>query len=158
MKILLFVILILSSCFSYADDQFDKLLNAAEQGNSKAQHLIALRYFAGVGVVKNDELAIRWYRRAVIQGNEDSLHNLGLLYCNAGNGVELNIEACYALLSLAVAINPSGLAKDKIENVSKRMTETQINAAKVLVEEMSKPNNLLVALDAHVEESKKTTK
>jgi TPR repeat protein len=162
MKVLLFVLGILFSFFSYADEKFDQLLKAAKQGNAKAQHAVAMSYF----LAKNHESTVYWYRQAVMQGDEDSLYNLGMLYCS-GYGVKKNIEACYALVSLIkkdtsmlneiqLQFSVRPLAKEKLEDLSRKMTDDQIVAAEVLTAEMSKPKNLLTALDEHLKEARET--
>jgi TPR repeat protein len=134
MKILLFITSILFGCFAYADETFNQLLKAAEQGDAKAQHRLAMSYF----MAKNHQLTVHWYRQSVMQGNEDSLYNLVMLYCS-GYGVEKNIEACYAIVSL-IKKDTSGLdetqlqfsvrplAKEKLENLSREIGRGNVKA------------------------------
>ena len=53
---------------------------AAEQGNADGQNILGAMYETGVGVEKNLDEAIRWYRMASAQGNgfaAKSLKRLG---------------------------------------------------------------------------------
>lgn len=62
---------------------------AAEQGNARAQHNLALMYENGEGVPRDLAEAPKWYRMAADQGNAGSQNNLGALY-ERGDGVPLN--------------------------------------------------------------------
>jgi hypothetical protein len=59
---------------------------AAERGNSRAQHNLALMYENGEGVPKDCSQAAKWYHMAAEQGNPGSQNNLGSLY-ETGEGV-----------------------------------------------------------------------
>lgn len=52
----------------------------AEQGNAKAQHLIAIMYQNGLGVVQSDLAAYKWMRAAAEQGYGLAQHGLGFMY------------------------------------------------------------------------------
>ena len=45
---------------------------AAEQGYAPAQYNLGVMYANGEGVAKNDEQAVKWYRKAAEQGDEDA--------------------------------------------------------------------------------------
>jgi hypothetical protein len=47
---------------------------------------LAVLYAKGRGVIKSDQQAVAWYRKAAEQGNADAQFNLGLMYA-AGSGV-----------------------------------------------------------------------
>lgn len=59
---------------------------AAEQGNSRAQHNLALMYESGEGIPQNFSEAAKWYCMAAEQDNPGSQNNLGMLY-EVGDGV-----------------------------------------------------------------------
>jgi TPR repeat protein len=68
-------------------------LALAEQGNSEAQTLVGLSYFAGRGLPQNFPEAERWLRLAAEQGNARAQANLGPIYFN-GVGIARNyVEA-----------------------------------------------------------------
>ena len=48
----------------------------AEQGDPVAQHALGWMYANGKGVEKNLTEAMKWYRKAAEQGNENALNNL----------------------------------------------------------------------------------
>ena len=48
----------------------------AEQGYATAQHNLGVMYANGEGVEKNLTEAMKWYRKAAEQGNENALNNL----------------------------------------------------------------------------------
>lgn len=60
----------------------------AEQDNARAQHNIGLMYDLGHGVKQDYGEALKWYHRAVEEGDPwpPAQHNLGLMYSN-GRGV-----------------------------------------------------------------------
>ncbi|HZC16665.1 MAG TPA: peptidoglycan-binding protein [Caulobacteraceae bacterium] len=67
---------------------------AAEGGDEKAMHNLALYYFEGTGGPKNTTLAARWFRRAADLGLVDSQYNLARLY-EEGFGVGQNPAEAY---------------------------------------------------------------
>jgi S1-C subfamily serine protease len=68
-------------------DEAYKLLNqSADRGNTAAMVNIGQMFAGGVGVVKNEALALTWYRRAADKGNAEGQNALGRLY-ETGQGV-----------------------------------------------------------------------
>ena len=67
---------------------------AAEAGDRKAMHNLALYYFEGSGGPKNTTTAAQWFRRAADLGLVDSQYNLGRLY-EEGFGVSQNPAEAY---------------------------------------------------------------
>jgi localization factor PodJL len=67
---------------------------AAEAGDRKAMHNLALYYFEGSGGAKNLSQAAQWFRRAADLGLVDSQYNLGRLY-EEGFGVSQNPAEAY---------------------------------------------------------------
>jgi localization factor PodJL len=67
---------------------------AAEGGDEKAMHNLALYYFEGTGGPKNTTLAAQWFRRAADLGLVDSQYNLARLY-EEGFGVSQNPAEAY---------------------------------------------------------------
>jgi localization factor PodJL len=67
---------------------------AAEAGEAKAMHNLALYYVEGAGGPKNVTTAARWFRRAAELGLVDSQYNLGRLY-EEGFGVSQNPAEAY---------------------------------------------------------------
>jgi localization factor PodJL len=75
---------------------------AAENGERKAMHNLALGYFEGTGGPKNTTLAAQWFRRAADLGLVDSQYNLGRLY-EDGMGVTRNPAEAYKWYLIAGA-------------------------------------------------------
>jgi len=67
---------------------------AAEAGDRKAMHNLALYYVEGSGGPKNTTTAAQWFRRAADLGLVDSQYNLGRLY-EEGFGVSQNPAEAY---------------------------------------------------------------
>ena len=67
---------------------------AAQAGDKKAMHNLALYYVEGSGGPKNTTTAAQWFRRAADLGLADSQYNLGRLY-EEGFGVAQNPAEAY---------------------------------------------------------------
>jgi TPR repeat protein len=74
-----------------SDEQqaFLSALEKAEKGNASAQFNLALLYYIGEGVPKNDVEAVKWYRHAADQGYSRAQNDLGFMYAY-GVGVPKN--------------------------------------------------------------------
>ncbi|KGB92594.1 tetratricopeptide repeat protein [Burkholderia cepacia] len=122
---------------------------AAEQGDANAQNNLGLMYENGQGVRKDDAEAARWYRLAAAQGAATSLFRLGVQYY-AGSGVASDPIAANALLSLAAAAGETR-AQQYLDRGAKLTAPADIEKAARLRAAMSRPGNLLDALDRHEE-------
>ncbi|MBQ1543757.1 MAG: SEL1-like repeat protein [Caulobacteraceae bacterium] len=67
---------------------------AAQAGDRRAMHNLALYYVEGTGGPKNTSQAVQWFRRAADLGLIDSQYNLGRLY-EEGLGVGQNAAEAY---------------------------------------------------------------
>ena len=56
------------------------LLPLAEEGNAKAQEMVAIMYDYGNGVNKDAATAMSWYEKSAEQGNVSLQHDLGIRY------------------------------------------------------------------------------
>ena len=61
---------------------FRETLQAAKQGNAKAQVNLGLMYEQGQGVRQDYTQAAQWYRKAAEQGDAKAQFNLGVMYEN----------------------------------------------------------------------------
>lgn len=68
-----------------------QLQSKAEAGDAGAQLALARAYQDGNGAAQNDELAVKWYRKAAEQDDATAQNNLGIMY-RAGSGVEKSKE------------------------------------------------------------------
>src|SRR5690242_11712973 len=62
------------------EQAFKLFRQAAEQGNSSAEHNLASLYFYGNGVPKNYAEALKWYRKSAEQGFIPAQFFLGWMY------------------------------------------------------------------------------
>jgi hypothetical protein len=126
-------------------------LRAAEQGSVQAQHNLADMYADGVGVEKDYKKAALWYAKAAERNDFDAQYKLGGLY-ELGSGVQKSTVIAYALFSLSASTNPdqgNPAAKD-LQRLSSQMKASEIDAAKKLESELSKPAYFRQALDKHL--------
>jgi TPR repeat protein len=124
---------------------------AADQGDAKAQLFLALLYEHGQGVSQDYAQAAQWYRKAAQQGNADAQRGLGFLYAT-GQGVPQNLVVTYALFNLPSAQDSSdndSISQER-DSLAAHMTKQEIEAGQSLSQEMSRPGNLLKALDQYL--------
>lgn len=68
---------------------FKEFQAAAEAGHSDSQFNLGLMYEQGIGVGKDEQQAVVWYRKAAEQGNAFAQYNLAVLYEN-GRGTAVD--------------------------------------------------------------------
>lgn len=71
------------------DPIIKRVLELAEQGNAKIQNKLGYLYETGSGLEKNEEEAVKWYKKAAEQGYAKAQFNLAKQYA-LGHGVEQN--------------------------------------------------------------------
>ena len=84
---------------------------------------MGLMYQEGRGVAKNDEEAVKWYRKAAEQGCAKAQYNLGVRYAN-GEGVPKNDVEAYKWWLLAAAKGDEK-AKEAANNIEGSITAEQ---------------------------------
>ena len=94
-------------------------LQAAERGNAKAMHNLAVLDADGGGKGANYKSASQWFRKAADRGVADSQFNLGILYAR-GIGVEQNLAEAFKWFSLAAAQGDADAAR-KRDDIAKRL-------------------------------------
>ena len=67
---------------------------AAQAGDARAMHNLALDYYEGTGGTRSISEAGQWFAKAAALGLSDSQYNLGLLY-EEGRGVPQNLAEAY---------------------------------------------------------------
>ena len=131
---------------------------AAEQGHVNAQFALGSVYSSGDnGVPRDYKEMVKWFRPAANQGYPLGQLGLGGAYAN-GLGVKKTPTVAYALLNLSeFSFSKSNAPpkhrnsiQEEISDVAKEMSASEIKAAEALMQEMSKPGNLLKALDAYL--------
>src|SRR6266542_3146236 len=81
---------------------FPYLLKAAHAGDPHCQNLVGYSYDLGLGIEKNIQLALFWYKHAAKNNDQEGLFNLALHYDKAqyilgmayrdGEGVRINLR------------------------------------------------------------------
>ncbi len=70
-------------------DNLKQFATRAEQGDAKAQWMLGMMYYHGVGVPENYTEAAKWYRKATEQRDASAQSQLGRMYYH-GEGVPEN--------------------------------------------------------------------
>ena len=105
---------------------------AAERGNAKAMHNLAVLDADGGGKGANYKSASQWFRKAADRGVADSQFNLGILYAR-GIGVEQNLAESFKWFSLAAAQGDADAA-GKRDDIAKRLDAQSLAAAKLAIQ------------------------
>jgi hypothetical protein len=82
------------------EQKISLLMTEAEQGDARAQRLLALRYWRGRGVMQSDELAVQWMKKAAAQKSALAERDLAGFY-RQGIGVERDPAEALRLYRLA---------------------------------------------------------
>jgi len=107
-------------------------MQAAERGNAKAMHNLAVLDADGGGKGANYKNAAQWFRKAADRGVADSQFNLGILYAR-GIGVEQNLAESFKWFSLAAAQGDADSAR-KRDDIAKRLDAQSLAAAKLAIQ------------------------
>ncbi len=107
-------------------------LAAADAGNAKAMHNLAVLYAEGIDGKPDYQNAAKWFRRAADYGLSDSQYNLGILY-GRGIGMEPSLPEAYKWFALA-ARNGDKESAAKRDDVGGRMDPQSLAAAKLAVQ------------------------
>jgi TPR repeat protein len=81
---------------------YKNCLPAAEDGAPKAQVIVGMALMTGVGVLKNSELAVGWFKRAADQNYPAGMYQLGLAKI-AGMGTAQDEAGGMVLIKKAAA-------------------------------------------------------
>lgn len=79
---------------------FEQWKPLAEAGNAEAQNFMGNLYFAGHGVKKAPQEAVRWYQLAIAQGHAGAMANLANIY-QKGLGISVDINEAARLYEKA---------------------------------------------------------
>ena len=108
-------------------------LSLADQGNAAAQYQLGTLFQKGLGVLKDEATAAKWFQMAAEQGHSMAQLRLGVLYAN-GNGVPQNFIRGHAWFNVASANGAEGGA-EKRDSLAKDMSSSQIAEAQALARE-----------------------
>jgi len=81
---------------------YDIWIKLANEGDPEAQYNIGLLYLNGLGVEKNERLALMWFTYAGEQGMADAQYNAGVLFYS-GKGVYPDHKSAIEWWTLAAA-------------------------------------------------------
>ena len=107
-------------------------VQAAERGNAKAMHNLAVLDADGGGKGADYKSASQWFRKAADRGVADSQFNLGILYAR-GIGVEQNLAESFKWFSLAAAQGDADAGR-KRDDIAKRLDAQSLAAAKLAIQ------------------------
>lgn len=108
---------------------YKNCLSAAEDGKPKAQVVVGMALMTGVGVLKNPDLAVSWFRRAADQNYPAGIYQLGLAKI-AGMGTTQDEDGGMALVKKAAAAGDPeaksflaelGVSQEPVKPVRKRI-------------------------------------
>ena len=88
----------------YYRDIFHKLQVCAKLGDAKCQNLLGIWYNKGIGIEKNYELALEWYKKSSEQEYAEAYSNLGDLYYY-GEGVGEDLEKAVEYYTIGANLN-----------------------------------------------------
>jgi TPR repeat protein len=113
---------------------YEELWPAARSGNAEAEELIGIMYAMGLGVEKDDQRAFEWYLRSAMKGHPGAQSGVGWYY-EVGRGLPaIDLVRAYMWYTLS-AIGGDPDAAISLEEVVKKMTKEQIDAAQSLIDD-----------------------
>jgi hypothetical protein len=93
-KILAFLLFLLSFQIGWTDDFFENTSSLAEEGHPSAQFYLGFMYYEGKVIKKDYEKALKWFLKSAEQNNKSSQLYLGRMYLN-GEGVKLDEKEAF---------------------------------------------------------------
>lgn len=108
----------------------NKLIVEAEQNQSFAQFVLAMRYQVGFGVVQSHQKAAFWYKRAAIAGNYEAQRLIGEIHYN-GLGVPKDYIEAYAWWNIASIADRRKKFSQREVSALRDMAEKQMSAQSV---------------------------
>ena len=113
---------------------YEELMLAARSGNAEAEELIGVMYAMGLGVERNDQRAFEWYLRSSLKGHAGAQSGIGWYY-EVGRGLPaIDLVRAYTWYTLS-AIGGDPDAAISLEEVVKKMTQEEIDAAQLLIDD-----------------------
>ena len=105
----------------------------AEQGHTKPQFDLGVKYDYGLGVVQDHKEAAKWYRLAAEQGHTRAQYGLGAMYIS-GQDVIQEYMMAHMWFNIAASGGNANAAKHR-DILAKRMTAADISKAQQLARE-----------------------
>lgn len=108
---------------------------AAQQGYAPAQNALALMYWFGRGVRRDDAAAFAWFQRAADSGLTAAQHNLGLMYFD-GKAVAQDQVLGDAWLRVAAA-GGNHVSASVLQQMEAKMDETTLARARHVADQLA---------------------
>ena len=105
----------------------------AENGNARAQFLVALLYYDGKAVPQDYAEAKNWFEQSADRGYSRAQYNLGEMYAT-GQGVKRDYSQAYKWLSLCAASGNDTCGEHR-DWVAKKLKGSQLAAAQRMARE-----------------------
>ena len=105
--------------------EYQQMDTAARKGDPVAQHAVGLCYAKGKAVVKDEAIAVDWYRRSAGQGYGPAFVNLSDCYAQGAGVTKDQVEA-YAYARLASQVGAAG--PQRLVEMEGRLTPGEVVA------------------------------
>jgi len=105
--------------------EYQQMDTAARKGDPVAQHAVGLCYAKGKAVVKDEAIAVDWYRRSAGQGYGPAFVNLSDCYAQGAGVIKDQVEA-YAYAKLASQVGAAG--PQRLVEMEGRLTPLEVVA------------------------------
>lgn len=105
--------------------EYQQMDTAARKGDPVAQHAVGLCYAKGKAVVKDEAIAVDWYRRSAGQGYGPAFVNLSDCYAQGAGVTKDQVEA-YAYARLASQVGAAG--PQRLVEMEGRLTPLEVVA------------------------------
>ena len=105
--------------------EYQQMDTAARKGDPVAQNAFGLCYAKGKAVVKNEAVAVDWYRRSAAQGYGPAFVNLSDCYAQGVGVIKDQVEA-YAYARLASQVGAAG--PQRLVEMEGRLTPSEVMA------------------------------
>ena len=109
-------------------EELNRLISKAGNGDKDAQFKLGDIYINGNGVPINYGEALRWYKKAALQGHADAQYSVGLMYDKGHIGIPKNNETAYVWYKLSSEQGQED-AKRNFISVENLMTTSEIERA-----------------------------
>ena len=118
---------------------------AAEKGNAKAMHNLAVLYAEGIDGRRDYKMASRWFQRAAERGIADSQYNLAVLLMR-GIGIDQSHQEAYKWFALAALQGDREAARHR-DDIGSKLEPGLLGKARTAVQQFTpktQPNEAVV--------------
>lgn len=116
------------------EDARAEIQDAVRTGNAEAEEMMGVMYGLGLGLEQDDRRSFEWYLRAAMKGHPGAQSGIAWYY-EAGRGIPapdpVRAYMWYALSAIGGDVD----AAANLENLARKMSETDIEEAHVLIDD-----------------------